>query len=66
MTEDELEIKDIAMHEEIEKQLRMRKRPASLVGYYNENIVQMGFILYYALVFPLAPAFSIITNFIEI
>ena len=53
------------MHEEVEKQIRMKKRPAALVGYYNEGIMQMSFIVYYAVVFPLAPLFSNITNFID-
>ena len=47
-------------------QIKMKKRGASLVGFYNEGIVQMGFIVYYAVVFPLAPLFSIITNLFEI
>lgn len=56
---------DVKMHIEIEKQFRMKKRPAALVGYYNEAVSQMSLIVYYACVFPFAPLFSVITNIID-
>ena len=36
------------------------------VWFYNEAIIQLGFISFFAFVFPAAPVFSLATNFIEI
>ena len=63
--QDPLELKDVEMHMEVEKQIKMKKRPAALVGYYNEAISQMSLVVYYACVFPLAPLFSVVTNLID-
>jgi len=43
----------------------MRKKGGILVGYYNEGILQMSLIVYYAIVFPLAPLFSYFTNILD-
>ena len=53
------------MHRDVEEQLVMRNKPSVLVGYYNEGILQMSMIVYYALAFPLAPLFSYLTNLID-
>lgn len=37
-----------------------------LVFYYNEAMVQFGFIVFFSQVFTLAPLFSLCTNFLEI
>ena len=54
------------MHLNIEKQLQMNRAPDTLVFFYNEAIVQMGFIAFFAVSFPLAPLFSFLTNLLEI
>ena len=36
------------------------------VWFYNEQFVQLGFISFFAFVFPPAPLFSLVTNFLEI
>ena len=44
----------------------MAPAPKTLVWYYNEAIIQMGYIAFFAVAFPLAPMFSFMTNLIEI
>ena len=43
-----------------------KEKGDQFVWFYNEAIVQLGFISFFAFVFPAAPVFSFITNFIEI
>ena len=38
----------------------------SLIYFYNEGIIQLGFIVFFACVFPLAPLFSFATNLLEV
>lgn len=59
-------MKDLEMHEEIEKQYRMKPAALTLVFYYNEAIIQLGFIAFFATAFPFAPLFSFLTNLLEI
>ena len=40
--------------------------PKTLVYYYNEAIIQMGFVALFAVVFPIAPLFSFLTNLLQI
>ena len=44
----------------------MQEAPNTLVFYYNEAIIQMGFIAFFAVTFPFAPLFSFLTNLLEI
>ena len=46
--------------------MAMKKEKQLLVGYYNEAMIQLGFIVFFAPVFPLAPLFSFLTNLLEI
>ena len=50
----------------IEKQLAMKPAQQSLVPYYNEGVIQLGFIAFFATAFPFAPLFSFLTNLLEI
>ena len=43
----------------------MKPAAASLVGYYNEAMIQLGFIAFFATAFPFAPLFSFLTNLLE-
>lgn len=54
------------MHCEIEKQLYMKPAANSLVPYYNEAFIQLGFVAFFATSFPFAPLFSLFTNGLEI
>jgi len=54
------------MHEHIEVQLVMSQPSDTLIYFYNEGIIQLGFIVFFAVVFPLAPLFSFLTNLLEI
>ena len=63
---DEVEIKDIETHLDLEKQLMMKPAQQSLVPYYNEAVIQLGFIAFFATAFPFAPLFSFLTNLLEI
>ena len=54
------------MHEEIQKQYRMKPAAATLVFYYNEAVIQLGFVAFFATAFPFAPLFSFLTNLLEI
>ena len=40
--------------------------PPTLVFFYNEAIIQLGFIAFFATAFPFAPLFSFLTNLLEI
>lgn len=44
----------------------MKPAPDSLVGYYNEAMIQLGFIALFAVAFPFGPLFSFLTNLLEI
>ena len=57
---------DLKMHCEIEKQFVMKPPQSTLVFYYNEAIIQLGFIAFFAVAFPFAPLFSFLTNLLEI
>lgn len=59
-------VADLKMHCEIEKQLMMKQAANSLVPYYNEAVIQLGFIAFFAVSFPFAPLFSFLTNLLEI
>ena len=39
---------------------------STLVHYYNEAAIQLGFIAFFTTVFPFAPLFSLLTNLLEI
>ena len=55
------------MHHEIERQSYMLKpQSTTLVYYYNEAIIQMGFVSFFAVAFPLAPIFSFFTNMLSL
>ena len=61
-----IEEEDLKMHREIEKQQQMEAAPRTLVFFYNEAVIQMGFIAFFAVAFPFAPLFSFFTNLLEI
>lgn len=63
---DDLAVADLKMHFEIQKQLCMKPATQSLVPYYNEAAIQLGFIAFFATAFPFAPLFSFITILLEI
>ena len=44
----------------------MKKEGQLLIGFYNEAMIQLGFIVFFAPTFPLAPLFSFFTNLLEI
>ena len=44
----------------------MQPAPETLVYFYNEAVIQMGFIAFFAVVFPFAPLFSFLTNLLEV
>ena len=54
------------MHREIEMQQAMKPAANSLVGFYNEAVIQLGFVAFFATSFPFAPLFSFLTNLLEI
>ena len=66
LAQDDVLVADLNMHMEIEKQLNMKPAPKSLVFYYNEAVIQLGFIAFFAVAFPFAPLFSFLTNLLEI
>ena len=63
---DKVEEADLKTHCEIEKQLIMKPPEDSLVFYYNEAVIQLGYIAFFATAFPFAPLFSLLTNLLEI
>ena len=54
------------MERATQEQIVMSKPDSSLVFFYSEGIIQFGMIVLFAVSFPLAPLFSMITNIIEI
>ena len=40
--------------------------PNTYIWYYNEAVIQLGFIAFFAVSFPLAPLFSFLTNILEV
>lgn len=46
--------------------MQMSNPTKTLVPYYNEAIIQLGFIAFFATAFPFAPLFSFLTNLLEI
>lgn len=54
----------VCMH--AEKQFEMSSEQDVLVFFYNEAIVQFGFVVLFSQVFTLAPLFSVFTNLLEI
>ena len=61
-----IEIADLHVHRTIEQQCKMKAPPKTLVFFYNEAIIQMGYIALFAVALPLAPVFSLLTNLLEI
>ena len=61
-----VELEDLKMHKRIIAQSCMTNLPSTLVFYYNEAVIQMGFIAFFAVSFPFAPLFSFLTNLLEI
>ena len=66
LAQDDIALADLEMHREIEKQLHMTPAAASLAPYYNEGVIQLGFISLFATALPFAPLFSFLTNLLEI
>ena len=66
LAQDEIELADLKMHFEIEKQIAMKPAMESLVPFYNEAVIQLGFVAFFAVSFPFAPLFSFVTNLLEI
>ena len=56
----------LRLHKFVEEQLCMKKERDTLVFFYNEAIVQLGFICLFSPSFPLAALFSVLTNLLEI
>ena len=44
----------------------MKPAPPTLVYYYSETVIQMGFVAFFAVSFPFSPVFSFITNLFTI
>ena len=44
----------------------MKPATRTLVYFYNEGVIQLGFIAFFATAFPFAPLFSFLTNLLEI
>ena len=44
----------------------MEPSPKTLAYFYNEAVIQMGFICFFAVAFPLAPIFSFFTNLLSL
>ena len=44
----------------------MKTKNKSHVFFYNESIIQLGFIAFFAVSFPLAPIFSFMTNLLNV
>ena len=44
----------------------MTQPTTTLVYFYNEGAIQLGFIAFFATAFPFAPLFSFLTNLLEI
>ena len=65
-TDDVIGMQEIRMQQHMEEQLVMTPQAESLIYFYNEAIIQLGFIVFFACVFPLAPLFSFLTNLLEI
>lgn len=65
-TDDTIGTEELKMQQHIEEQLVMAQQAESLIYFYNEAIIQLGFIVFFAMVFPLAPLFSFLTNLLEI
>jgi len=63
---DKVALAELKMHCNIQKQLFMSPDEGTLVYYYNEAIIQLGFIAFFTTAFPLAPLFSFLTNLLEI
>lgn len=61
-----IELEDLKMHCIVEKQLEMKPALPDLVPYYNEAMIQLGFIALFAVAFPFGPLFSFLTNLLEI
>jgi len=61
-----IQAEELKMHCHIEEQLVMAPASDTLIYFYNEAIIQLGFIVFFACVFPLAPLFSFLTNLLEI
>ena len=48
---DDMKRLDLDMHSFVEQQLAMKKEKQLLVGFYNEAMIQLGFIVFFAPVF---------------
>ena len=46
--------------------MQMTPPAETLVYYYNEGVLQLGFIAFFATAFPFAPLFSFLTNLLEV
>lgn len=64
--QDDLQYAHVEMHCVINRQIHMKPATTSLVYFYNEAIIQLGFIAFFATAFPFAPLFSFLTNLLEI
>ena len=64
---DIIEYKEAEVGKFVEEQLVMKtEKGEQFIWFYNEAFIQLGFISFFAFVFPAAPVFSLITNLIEI
>lgn len=61
-----LKLQETNIHRQMEEQLIMKKQSDTLVFYFQEAVVQMGYITFFGCCFTLAPLFSVITNLIEV
>ena len=66
LAKETVHLADVKMHKEIEMQMMMKPASTTLVYYYNESIIQLGFIAFFATAFPFAAMFSFFTNLLEI
>ena len=54
------------VHYDIEKQILMDPSPAYDVAAYNEIVIQFGWLIFFSVVFPAAPLFSLISTCIQV
>ena len=63
---DQVAMADLRLQKQIELQVCMKAAPETLVYFYSEAVIQLGFISFFAVSFPFAPIFSFFTNLLSL
>ena len=63
---DPVNLERLKLQQSLEMQLKSNEEKSTLVFFYNEAIIQYGFIILFSPVFVLAPLLSCLTNMLEI